>query len=255
MEPAENLAAQLMGLLTRQEYMQAASEMLAKLFPGLGVGWASLDSQSGQIEVINYPDVPSVSREVFLRFYQEHPLIRGYLFHAQAQWDILRLSDLISDRALRETQLYREAFRPAGVDRQFSIRLNAPGDAGLSAWALVRNGQDFSNAELELAALVQPVLRLLNMAYPRSTMGSPRADEAEAQNAPDPFDLTAREQEILHLMGQGLTAVAIGHLLGVSPRTVAKHLEHAYTKLGCTNRVDALNRLRGVEAGESFQHV
>jgi DNA-binding CsgD family transcriptional regulator len=36
---------------------------------------------------------------------------------------------------------------------------------------------------------------------------------------------------------------------------VAKHLEHAYTKLGCTNRVDALNRLRGVEAGESFQHV
>ncbi|HKU11521.1 MAG TPA: LuxR C-terminal-related transcriptional regulator [Sinomonas sp.] len=254
MEPAENLAAQLMGLPTRQEYMQAASEMLAKLFPGLGVGWASLDAQSGEVEVINYPDVPSVSREVFVRFYEEHPLIRGYMVHEQAEWDILRLSDLISDRALRETPVYREALRLAGVDRQFSIRLSVPGDAGLSAWALVRNGQDFSDAELELAASVQPVLRLLNMAYPRN-MAYSRIDEAETQNDPDAFDLTAREQEILHLIGHGLTAVAIGHLLGVSPRTVAKHLEHAYTKLGCTNRVDALNRLRGIEAADHLQHV
>jgi DNA-binding CsgD family transcriptional regulator len=255
MEPAENLAAQLMGLPTRQEYMQATSEMLAKLFPGLGVGWASFDSQTGQVEVMNYPDVPSVSREVFLRFYQEHPLIRGYMFHEQAQWDILRLSDLISDRALRETAVYREALRLAGVDRQFSIRLNVPGDAGLSAWALVRNGQDFSDAELGLAALVQPVLRLLNMAYPRLNMAYPRAEEAETQHASDSFDLTVREREILHLIGHGLTAVAVGHLLGVSPRTVAKHLEHAYIKLGCTNRVDALNRLRGIEAGDRSPHV
>ncbi|WP_370872098.1 LuxR C-terminal-related transcriptional regulator [Arthrobacter bambusae] len=34
-------------------------------------------------------------------------------------------------------------------------------------------------------------------------------------------------------------------MLGVSPRTVAKHLEHAYAKLRCTNRIDALRILTG----------
>ncbi|WP_437773799.1 response regulator transcription factor [Arthrobacter sp. KNU40] len=49
----------------------------------------------------------------------------------------------------------------------------------------------------------------------------------------------------MRLLGQGLKTAAIGHLLGCSPRTVAKHLEHAYAKLGSNNRVDALRRLRG----------
>ncbi|MCX2749230.1 helix-turn-helix transcriptional regulator [Arthrobacter sp. MI7-26] len=58
------------------------------------------------------------------------------------------------------------------------------------------------------------------------------------------YSLTAREHEILQLLGRGLTGVATGHLLGIGPRTVAKHLEHTYAKLGCTNRIDPLRRLR-----------
>ncbi|WP_138418714.1 helix-turn-helix domain-containing protein [Sinomonas gamaensis] len=57
--------------------------------------------------------------------------------------------------------------------------------------------------------------------------------------------MTSREHEILQLIGRGLTGVSVGHLLGISPRTVAKHLEHAYAKLGCTNRIDALRLLNG----------
>lgn len=52
--------------------------------------------------------------------------------------------------------------------------------------------------------------------------------------------LTPREREILDLVASGWTNTAIAHALRISPRTVAKHLEHAYRKLGVTNRAAAV---------------
>ncbi|MCU1621341.1 MAG: liaR5 [Frankiales bacterium] len=54
--------------------------------------------------------------------------------------------------------------------------------------------------------------------------------------------LTSREREVLDLVAEGRTNVAIGHVLEVSPRTVAKHLEHAYRKLQVNCRVQAVAR-------------
>lgn len=57
------------------------------------------------------------------------------------------------------------------------------------------------------------------------------------------MDLTAREHEVLVLVAEGRTNQAIGHALQMSPRTVAKHLEHAYRKLDVSCRVQAVQRL------------
>jgi DNA-binding NarL/FixJ family response regulator len=54
--------------------------------------------------------------------------------------------------------------------------------------------------------------------------------------------LTRREREVLDLVAEGRTNAAIGHVLEVSPRTVAKHLEHAYRKLQVNCRVQAVAR-------------
>jgi DNA-binding NarL/FixJ family response regulator len=56
------------------------------------------------------------------------------------------------------------------------------------------------------------------------------------------MELTRREREVLDLVAEGRTNVAIGHALEVSPRTVAKHLEHAYRKLEVNCRVQAVAR-------------
>jgi DNA-binding CsgD family transcriptional regulator len=53
-------------------------------------------------------------------------------------------------------------------------------------------------------------------------------------------ELTQREREVLALVAEGCTNQAIGHALEVSPRTVAKHLEHAYRKLEVSGRVQAV---------------
>ncbi len=50
---------------------------------------------------------------------------------------------------------------------------------------------------------------------------------------------TPREAEILHWLGEGKTNPEIGLLLGVSPRTVEKHCEGLFAKLGVENRLAA----------------
>ena len=51
--------------------------------------------------------------------------------------------------------------------------------------------------------------------------------------------LSAREREILALVAQGETNPAIARRLAISPRTVQRHLDHVYTKLGVSSRTAA----------------
>jgi DNA-binding CsgD family transcriptional regulator len=53
------------------------------------------------------------------------------------------------------------------------------------------------------------------------------------------FLLTDRESEVLSWISQGKTNREIGIILSMSPRTVNKHLEQIYKKLGVENRTTA----------------
>lgn len=56
----------------------------------------------------------------------------------------------------------------------------------------------------------------------------------------DPRTLTSRELEILGWVAKGKTNRDIGKILQISPRTVSKHLEHVYVKLGVEGRTAAV---------------
>jgi DNA-binding CsgD family transcriptional regulator len=51
--------------------------------------------------------------------------------------------------------------------------------------------------------------------------------------------LTTREGEVLSWLSKGKTNRDIAQILGLSPRTVDKHLEQIYAKLGVENRTAA----------------
>lgn len=53
--------------------------------------------------------------------------------------------------------------------------------------------------------------------------------------------LTAREAEVLMWISRGKTNKDIGEILGSSPRTVNKHLEHIFEKLGVSTRSAAVS--------------
>lgn len=58
--------------------------------------------------------------------------------------------------------------------------------------------------------------------------------------------VTAREAEVLLWLSRGKQNRDIADILGMSPRTVNKHLEQAYTKLGVENRASAAAVVLGV---------
>ncbi|KAF7600199.1 MAG: DNA-binding response regulator [Candidatus Dactylopiibacterium carminicum] len=74
-------------------------------------------------------------------------------------------------------------------------------------------------------------------------------DAAQIEALLAAFPLTRKEAEVLYWVTRGKTSPDIGEILGSSPRTVNKHLEHVYEKLGVENRTAAaklaLERLRG----------
>lgn len=52
--------------------------------------------------------------------------------------------------------------------------------------------------------------------------------------------LTAREQEILQLLTEGLAVAVISQLLNISPVTVRNHLQHIQAKLGVHSQVETV---------------
>ncbi|CCD95170.1 Two-component transcriptional regulator, CheY-LuxR families (two-component signal transduction system) [Bradyrhizobium sp. ORS 375] len=65
------------------------------------------------------------------------------------------------------------------------------------------------------------------------------------------FGLTTRESEVLSWLSKGKTNRDIAQILGLSPRTVDKHLEQIYAKLGVENRTAAAAIATGVARRES----
>jgi len=88
----------------------------------------------------------------------------------------------------------------------------------------VHQGQIWANNE-QLAYLVSSVSR------PKST------DVTDSHGRPL---LTAREQQVLHLLADGLSNFELATVLRLSEHTVKNHLFRIYDKLGVSNRMEAV---------------
>ena len=62
---------------------------------------------------------------------------------------------------------------------------------------------------------------------------------AQESGSLEHYQLTPRETDVLAWVAKGKTNRDIGEILGMSPRTVNKHLEHIYVKLGVETRAAA----------------
>jgi DNA-binding CsgD family transcriptional regulator len=61
-----------------------------------------------------------------------------------------------------------------------------------------------------------------------------------ASRVSDP--LTAREREVLAMIGQGHTNKRIARILGISPETVKSHVKRIFLKLAVSTRAEAVSR-------------
>lgn len=75
-----------------------------------------------------------------------------------------------------------------------------------------------------------------------------------ASGAEEPSDLvvgilTKRQREIMDWIAEGKTSAEAAIILGISPRTVEKHLEAVFQRLGVENRIAAVRRYLDLKRG------
>ncbi len=66
-------------------------------------------------------------------------------------------------------------------------------------------------------------------------------------------DLTARENEVLELVAQGLDNTTIGKRLGISERTARNNVSIILSKLGVNSRAKAIVRAREAGFGQKAE--
>jgi len=106
-----------------------------------------------------------------------------------------------------------------------------------------RKGKAGSKAAIMTALPGDEQLRLQYMGRLGSNECLLRLAKDSGADAPAEFSselgLTTREGEVLSWLSKGKTNRDIAQILGLSPRTVDKHLEQIYSKLGVENRTAA----------------
>jgi DNA-binding CsgD family transcriptional regulator len=110
----------------------------------------------------------------------------------------------------------------------------------------IRHGQPFTRSHLGSQLTVHFVPDPDNACMGYMLMKSERLGVSAAQLAG--LNLSARECEILALVAAGKTNGETATVLAISPRTVQKHLEHIFQKLGVETRTAAA--MRALEAGD-----
>ena len=69
---------------------------------------------------------------------------------------------------------------------------------------------------------------------------------SDEQTLRDRLGLTLREAEVLLWVSRGKTNRDVGDILGLSPRTVNKHLEQVFAKMGVETRAAAAIQVVGI---------
>lgn len=229
-----------------------AEESLGSLFHADVLSVASIDFRSltGSFGMIRPAwaelTVPTGS-EMHQDLLAGHPMTR----HLQGPdaWETVRVSDLVPPLSWRRMAGYAKMRELIGATHQLGVTIMASPRRSFSV-SPIRSGADFTDHEVAVARRLQPLLQAADRslrARERQRARLTDVEQAAVDDAATQTGLTRRELVVLGLLAEGLTTAAVGRRLAVSPRTVNKHQEHVYRKLGVGDRLAAV--LRAQEAG------
>ena len=198
--------------------------------------WAEADGRQGII--IHPADTLEPLAEEFLawqrgEFVGRHPLITWHMTvgDSRPSTNDRVPRGIVSDR---ERQPLIDLQKTIGCEQQLAINFRLS-RCVYHSYVLARSGTDFTDEDLAVAGQIQRMVIGLDrqVGLYRRLTGSDPCRGVDA-------GLTPRELSVLALLAEGLPTQIIAHRLGCSPRTIYKHLERTYRKLGVSDRINAL---------------
>ncbi|MHA3703664.1 response regulator transcription factor [Jatrophihabitans sp. YIM 134969] len=241
---SQRLAWELYGARGPEELLVRTAIVLGQLLPSDQVSWNAVDvgtHTAAAYAPSGTPDFGDHTVRALAAVAADHPMVRSYLDAPPSERaEPRRLSDVTTRRQLRGTRAYAELLHPSGAEHQLTILTARAATQSGRCWTFNRRTSDYRDEERDLAQALQPLLAAVEIACDALT-AAPIEDSWSTEGR---VSLTRREQEVLGCVARGLTASAVARVLGISERTVRKHLEHCYAKLDCHDRLVAVDRAR-----------
>jgi DNA-binding CsgD family transcriptional regulator len=252
-----DLVGEVSGVLDLHEFGSALLEALRRAVPADWVSVNDLGADPDTAVVLIDPPFPPEAHEAFARLAHENPLIKRFTRTRDGR--AYRFSDVVTPAELHALRLYREFYGPIGLEHQLAFTLpHEP--ARLLGVALSRRDRDFGDDEVALLDRARPFLIQAYrnaIAYSNAQADLRRARDAQLPPAAGRLKqwmaarrVTDREVEVLRWAAAGRSDGEIASGLGISTRTVQKHLERTFRKLAVRTRADAA-RLVWTLAGET----
>lgn len=237
------LVADLQGILDLDEFRHALLDAVRRAVPA---DWISLnDIGPGPEDVVVIVDPPLGPEwvERFSAHAHENPLLAYWM--ATRDGRAYRFTDVADPAELAELPLFREFYLPLGIRHQMSFTLPSTAPERVLAVALSRKRRNFSDRERDLLDRARPFLiqgyrTALAFAELNARLAAERVAPRQQLIA---LGLTQREAEVAVEVARGGSNASIARTLRISARTVQKHLQHAFAKLGVTSRAEAADRV------------
>jgi two-component system nitrate/nitrite response regulator NarL len=211
----------------------------------LGYNWL-VPAHAGRVRVFVADDHPLV-REGLLRAVGDEPRLELVGSAANGREALEGIRDLRPDVALLDVKMpeldgiavVRAVAREA-LDTRV-VFLSAYVDSAVAYRALAEGAAGFLSKEASAKAVCEAIVAAARgETVMSSEVQSGIAEEIRLRAAPERLSLSARENEVLVLIADGLSAPDIGKRLHLSPATVKGHLQSLYEKLGVSERAAAV---------------
>jgi DNA-binding CsgD family transcriptional regulator len=246
-----DLVGEVLGLLELDEFRRGLLAAVRRAVPADWISLNDLSPSPSETVVLIEPPFPAEAHALYAKYAFENPLVARYLHTRDGR--AYRFSDVGTSAELRETSLYREFYKPLGLEHQIAFTLAGAPDRVL-ALALSRRTVDFSDAERDLLNEARPFLiQCYRNALAHARLRAELEVRTHARELPldDPGllaelhlrEVTPRQAEVLAWLATGRSSSAIARTLGLSERTVHKHLQVCFRKLGVHTRADAVSSL------------
>lgn len=224
--------------------LEPLAGQLRSTLSGTAVSWSVRDEHGNTDAMFWLPDDQSAERndEEVRRYVaagglDRHPLLQWAAVEGSTPQTLSRVPTSISSGSDRDS--CREVMRPLGVQEQLALPIVISGPRH-AAFVVARPDEDFSAEDLALARRVQPLLVGLSAQVRVLSASHDARPEPGQLEAALQLGLTGRQLAVLELLATGLTATGIARRLSVTSRTVEKHLERLYRKLGVNDRLSAV---------------
>jgi DNA-binding NarL/FixJ family response regulator len=112
----------------------------------------------------------------------------------------------------------------------------------LRGFSIGRDGSGYTEDELDLARRVQAVIASTDRHLRTYRHWHESIDSTDRVALAGDCNLTPREIIVLMQLAQARTAHVIARRLGISYRTVNKHVQNIYRKLGTSDRLTTIQR-------------